>query len=99
MTDEWMEEFGRLLQSLECAAVKRGSIYGNEEYDAARAELMAHVETMRNEGDAGVHFTGHNMLAAAQQPVGDQCDVPPIGWRCTRAKGHDGPCAAVEDRT
>jgi hypothetical protein len=24
------------------------------------------------------------------------CDVPPLGWRCTRAKGHEGPCAAVE---
>lgn len=26
----------------------------------------------------------------------DVCDVPPIGWRCTRAKGHSGPCAAIE---
>ena len=25
-----------------------------------------------------------------------ECDAPPLGWRCTRAKGHDGPCAAVE---
>lgn len=22
------------------------------------------------------------------------CEVPPPGWLCTRAKGHDGPCAA-----
>lgn len=26
-----------------------------------------------------------------------QCEVPPTGWRCTRAAGHDGPCAAVPD--
>lgn len=25
------------------------------------------------------------------------CKVPPDGWRCTRAEGHDGPCAAVPD--
>ena len=25
------------------------------------------------------------------------CDVPPVGWRCTRAAGHCGPCAAVCD--
>jgi len=25
-----------------------------------------------------------------------RCDLPPFGWRCTRAKGHEGPCAAVE---
>jgi hypothetical protein len=23
-----------------------------------------------------------------------KCSVPPSGWRCTRAPGHDGPCAA-----
>jgi hypothetical protein len=23
------------------------------------------------------------------------CDVPPTGWRCTRANGHEGPCAAI----
>lgn len=28
-----------------------------------------------------------------------KCTVPPPGWRCTRAKGHDGPCAAVEEVT
>jgi hypothetical protein len=26
----------------------------------------------------------------------NECDIPPLGWRCTRAKGHTGPCAAVE---
>ena len=26
----------------------------------------------------------------------NECDVPPLGWRCTRGRGHDGPCAAVE---
>lgn len=25
-----------------------------------------------------------------------ECALPPPGWRCTRAAGHDGPCAAVE---
>jgi hypothetical protein len=23
-----------------------------------------------------------------------ECDVPPNGWRCSREKGHEGPCAA-----
>lgn len=34
-------------------------------------------------------FTGHD-------EADDWCDVPPLGWRCTREKGHAGPCAAVE---
>lgn len=25
----------------------------------------------------------------------DPCHLPPAGWDCTRAPGHDGPCAAV----
>lgn len=24
----------------------------------------------------------------------EACDVPPDGWRCSRVKGHMGPCAA-----
>jgi hypothetical protein len=23
-----------------------------------------------------------------------RCELPPLGWRCSRAKGHEGPCAA-----
>lgn len=26
----------------------------------------------------------------------DPCLKPPPGWRCTRERGHRGPCAAVE---
>lgn len=25
------------------------------------------------------------------------CSLPPSGWKCSRAHGHDGPCAATED--
>jgi hypothetical protein len=24
-----------------------------------------------------------------------ECTAPPLGWRCTRGDGHEGPCAAV----
>lgn len=26
----------------------------------------------------------------------EECDVPPLGWHCTRGKDHTGPCAAIE---
>lgn len=29
--------------------------------------------------------------------VPQQCDKPPIGWICTREKGHEGPCAALPE--
>lgn len=25
------------------------------------------------------------------------CDKPPTGWKCSRPKGHPGPCAATRD--
>lgn len=28
-------------------------------------------------------------------PDASPCTIPPPGWRCTRAAGHEGPCAAV----
>jgi hypothetical protein len=35
-----------------------------------------------------------NLIRAIfDEPVG--CTVPPAGWYCTRAAGHDGPCAAL----
>ena len=30
-----------------------------------------------------------------EEPRG--CAVPPVGWKCTRTPGHDGPCAAIPD--
>jgi hypothetical protein len=33
---------------------------------------------------------------AAAEADAKVCQVPPLGWRCTRDAGHDGPCAAVE---
>lgn len=26
--------------------------------------------------------------------VADRCQIPPVGWWCSRERGHDGPCAA-----
>lgn len=31
------------------------------------------------------------------RPQKGRCTLPPEGWYCTRAKGHDGPCAAHQD--
>lgn len=29
-------------------------------------------------------------------PEVNECQIPPVGWRCTSSAGHEGPCAAVE---
>lgn len=28
-----------------------------------------------------------------------ECRTPPAGWRCSRAVGHEGPCAAIPTET
>jgi len=38
-------------------------------------------------------LSDHSDIDAAMST--QECALPPPGWRCTRAAGHDGPCAAV----
>ncbi len=35
------------------------------------------------------------MSTTKAREAAQQCQLPPSGWRCTRIKGHDGPCAAL----
>lgn len=35
----------------------------------------------------------HKKMQEGEMP----CDRPPRGWYCTRARGHDGPCAALPE--
>lgn len=41
------------------------------------------------------HYVAGKGILATLKGSPDACDVPPAGWRCTRAKGHEGPCAAI----
>jgi len=72
--------------------------------DLFTAELRAQgVDELIEENRAcGLPFTSsvsHQFAAdfAANLRAGRKCNIPPAGWSCTRAAGHDGPCAAVED--
>lgn len=46
--------------------------------------------------DGGLSALTDVLGFAGHDEADDECDVPPIGWRCTRSKGHSGPCAAIE---
>lgn len=39
-------------------------------------------------------FWRHCARAEMRRRHGDHCLIPPEGWWCSRAKGHEGPCAA-----
>lgn len=35
-------------------------------------------------------------FSSKEAPRSRGCSLPPPGWFCTRRKGHEGPCAALE---
>lgn len=43
---------------------------------------------MKNESVLYLTMKLHNLF-------NNECDVPPHPWRCTRGKGHTGPCATI----
>ena len=79
------------------------------QWEPERTALLDYVRGVLAERDAlMLEFCPQEMTevqkekwARNQQPVGEEpCRIEqPTGWRCTRAGGHEGPCAAVEDRS
>ncbi len=70
------------------------------------------LKLMGQGADLGVHGPGKNGMLFREgyryrvtiTEIGESfpvlkeaCDKPPPGWKCTRPKGHEGPCAAVVD--
>lgn len=66
-------------------------------------------EDLRVYYDGVCCFNGHvQQVTFVEAPFGNRpflevraddllfCNVPPIGWLCKRARGHEGPCAAVQ---
>lgn len=65
-------------------------------YARGRAEQQAVIDRLMMEHCPDEMTTKQRQTwAAAQAQEGGECMVPPLGWRCTRGAGHDGPCAAV----
>lgn len=53
--------------------------------------VMTEEEALWLHGALGEVLEEH----AAHEAKEKECQVAPAGWRCTRAAGHEGPCAAV----
>lgn len=87
------------------AALKRDALRaaihhnGPPDYQAAKARLQrGQVEHERRVEEWKDWAIAAGICTAEEFDVTRaslECPVPPPGWRCTRAAGHDGPCAAV----
>lgn len=74
-----------------------GHIYGPSAPDV-EGKLL---EQARREGFVGnlvdlLKEKGWSIEPLAAEPA-PKCRVPPAGWSCSRAPGHDGPCAATPE--
>ena len=78
-----------------------------EQWDTPNWKLTVHtgvlIDRLRAalaQPETAVRPCGECILAADEVcdicGANGTCDVPPMGWRCTRSAGHDGPCATVE---
>jgi len=87
-------------RALQCAIGRKSG--STEDTDAAIAEIKAQgvdefSRTFNSETIEGSSMVMVAKTFAANLRAGRKCSIPPAGWICTRAAGHNGPCAAVED--
>lgn len=76
---------------------------GDQGFSLQRVDLGDDYQDLRTQGPWEA-WQARAALAASQaashgapaEPTGE-CDQPPVGWRCTRSAGHEGPCAAIQD--
>ena len=75
-----------------------GAVYRDEDANFVAAihpeqvlTLIALARRARPYATGGAVPGGLHLVGEAPQAT---CTVPPEGWHCTRAPGHDGPCAA-----
>lgn len=106
LTDEQKAENLRLLQA--CATPKVNEPSLTERCDAMIEKLEAQIagtackhcasndQTTFVFECSGCKARHAAIIAAENAEIESECDLPPFGWRCTRGKGHEGPCAAVE---
>lgn len=57
---------------------------------AAKAEALAADDDLTDD-DKRLVARG---MERWRKGIAGECRLPPVGWHCTRADGHDGPCAA-----
>jgi hypothetical protein len=72
----------------------------SEHAATAHAALLDYVRGIMAERDTLI-ADNERLSSLYEQAVSEEpCRIEqPTGWRCTRAGGHEGPCAAVEDRS
>lgn len=76
----------------------RRELLGLSMREVARQAGIPVASVHRIEHGKGCHSTTVvSVLTWLASDSPQQCDLPPNGWWCSRARGHDGPCAARQN--
>lgn len=100
-THDQMRTYGAACRAAgEAAGYIKGVKAENKRCKQILIEKMKHYDGLPERAIAAQCFDhAQSLLGGCAYDAamrGEECDLPPRGWRCTRSKGHEGPCAAVE---
>ncbi len=87
-----------VIQSKNAGNIPRVAVGATTEAQQSLADAL-HEDAVTQQADTKIvpQKSAGELLGAAFKKLGidGPCMIPPPGWRCTRERGHDGPCAAV----
>lgn len=94
------------LAALDCSdilGVAESCASGMPRWDHVSAKIDAARDVLiRIESEEPLTAAAQSRIDAAwerHKAASPICEIPPPGWKCSRAPGHDGPCAATPTHT
>ncbi|WP_208950678.1 hypothetical protein [Rahnella sp. ChDrAdgB13] len=94
--NSWIKHFTETLAT-DAAIAEMRNEWKAQGVDDFKAWSDSHIEEGDEHEESLREVSKALSIFAANLRAGRKCNIPPAGWRCTRAAGHEGPCAAVED--
>ncbi len=76
---------------IECNSAFRSGEIKPQQFANARQRLLWNI---RDSLEKLGYYRASMPVLTADNPPDQGCKIPPAGWYCSRAPGHDGPCAA-----
>jgi hypothetical protein len=89
------EQCGAPLDYNMLRAFGREAGYGDDGQPESTSDLFTVAEAIYPDYKLQIWVNEHDPRSSWSVVISTHCTVPPPGWKCTRAKGHDGPCAAI----
>lgn len=94
--DYKLERGGKYLRHQADAALPSSGVTGQEQVEADGPVVNLEF-SLSPELEARLRRHDPETLRSIQSLGRGRCNLPPLGWQCSRPSGHHGPCAAYLD--